>query len=162
MHTLLQSNSFKGKKTKTYLCGTSYSYPGNQTQCGMKSKFFVDCSGFCMLATYWSLNKVTPEGGKFKFIAASSLGGNTTAKILPKLKVGDVIKFNGHYGIYVGNNKMIHMVNNGIPSYQTWTLYKIDVRNWTAKVLGVFRMTDAQAAKITLSKVDENLSKINF
>ena len=83
-------------------------------------------------------------------------------KIASKLKVGDIIQFNGHWGIYVGNNKMIHMLNNGVPSYQSWTLYKIDVRYWTATVLGVYRMSNKQAAKINLKNVDETLSKIKF
>ena len=158
----IKSTAFKGKKTRAYLCGTSSNYPGNQTKLGMKNKFFVDCSGFCMLTTYWSLGGITPAGGNFSFISSSKLGGNTSMKAVSKLKVGDVLQFNNHWGIYVGNNKMIHMVNNGVPSYQTWTLYKTDVRNWTAPLLGVYRMTDKQAAKIKLVNVDENLSKINF
>ena len=157
------SKSLQGIKTEHYLRGPYSDYSSEYTAAGKQKKFFVECAGFTQLCTAWSLggNSYFPAGGKFRYI---SMPGSVLNHI-SKFQAGDILVFDGHYAVYVGGNKMVHIVNNSkIPSYSTWTVYKDDARyKWCSNSLkGVFRMSNAEAAKIDVSKIDPDLTKIKW
>lgn len=83
-----------------YVYGACHSY----AQIRNKRQRAFDCSGL----VNWSY-----------YQAGSSIGINTSSSLRRKgrsvsyrnLKPGDVVLFNGHAGIYIGNNKMVHAPN---------------------------------------------------
>lgn len=126
--------AYEGKKTTSYLYGTSGHYPGKQTGPGKATKFFMDCGGFMNVVIHWSLgiggetyhNFTSNDSPYTDRISAKELGadssGRVTSKIISNLKPGDIIKYKGHYAMYVGDGKIAEMINYSKPSWSSWTL----------------------------------------
>ncbi len=126
--------AYEGKKTTSYLYGTSSHYPGKQTGPGKRTKFFMDCGGFMNIVVHWSLgiggdtyhNFTSGSSPYTDKIDARKLGVSSNGKVnstfVSNLKPGDIIKFKGHYAMYVGDGKIAEMINHGSPSWDSWTL----------------------------------------
>lgn len=84
---------------RTYIGKVKYVYGGNRLQTG------VDCSGFvcCIYERYgvnlWNNRPCLEKEGQNI--------GTDISRALP----GDIVCFQGHYGIYSGNAKIIHAIN---------------------------------------------------
>jgi cell wall-associated NlpC family hydrolase len=108
------------KKLNKYVGKTWYVFSGS-TPRGW------DCSGLVL----WYYKQLGIE------VRHSAYAQKYTAKPRPfsvaKAKVGDIIAFPGHTGIYVGNGYMIHSPNRGwrTQRIKVWTWAK---QNWTSNV----------------------------
>ena len=69
---------------------------------GGKTLKGLDCSGY----VYYCLNHSGYKTG-YRTSSAWATSGYTTISSMSKLKVGDIVCFEGHVGIYIGSGKMI-------------------------------------------------------
>ena len=95
--------SSESKEMISKLIAAAKSKLGYPYVLGGKGPNVFDCSGF----VYWCLNKA---GYEIKYMTSSGWGSCTKFKKISKmkdLKAGDIICFQGHVGISLGNDMMI-------------------------------------------------------
>lgn len=97
--------------------GTPYKYGGNSISSG------IDCSGLVYVA-YAKYGYSVPRSSSALAKAGQSVSYSSA-------KAGDIICYNGHVGIYIGNDQMVHASTEGDSgikiSHTSWG-YVLDVR----------------------------------
>ena len=151
--------------------GISNHYPGAQTGPGKKTKFFMDCSTFCYVCIRWSL-KTGPSSGPsginkmgMATLKPEGLTGKKLTKELARqyLKPGDIVNYGSHWAVYVGDERIIDMVNYSKPSYSNWTLRNNSASYWSSKVVKkIYRITEEAAASVDVSQIDSNYLNYYF
>ncbi len=109
---------------RTYIGKVKYVYGGNSLQTG------VDCSGFvcCIYERYgvnlWNNRPCLEKEGQ-------SIGTDIT-----RAQPGDIVCFEGHYGIYSGNGRIIHAIN------ENYGVGETTVEWMNRPVLAIVRVAD--------------------
>jgi cell wall-associated NlpC family hydrolase len=108
------------KELKTYVNKTWYVFSGNTPQ-------GWDCSGLVMW--YYEQVGITLHHSAY----AEKYSGKPHKYSQAKAKVGDIIGFPGHVGIYIGNGYMIHAPHPGVRT-QRIKVTDWAKQNWTIDV----------------------------
>ena len=148
-----REDSYRGIKTSGTAYGTSNHYDGPQFD--FTDKYSVDCEGFVNMVIHQSLNI---GGTNYTKFTSASQGFENIGTSTSDLKAGDIIHFNGHYAIYLGDGNIAHAMNKGAPTPETWTIYIDSLSDYSSRgILGVYRITETKAAQIDPNDVRTEL-----
>ena len=146
--------AYIGKKVSGIAKGTGSNYrESTKPEMSFQNKYSVDCAGFVNMVIHQSLG----IGGDTYTSFAGSAMFNKVGTSAETLQSGDIIEWNGHWAIYVGNNEIAHAVNKTTNASEEWTIYKDELSSQKKnEIKSVYRITESTAATIDPSKVNSN------
>ncbi len=148
-----REDTYRGVKTSGWAYGNSNHYDGAQFE--FTDKYSVDGEGFVNIVIHQSLGI---GGTNYTKFTSASQGFENIGTSTSDLKAGDIIHFDGHYAIYLGDGNIAHAMNKGAPTPETWTIYIDSLSDYSSSgINGIYRITETKAAQIDPNNVSTEL-----